>query len=66
MKQWVESDEDGNEVINQYVGDTLTFGGRPFTVTAYDAFPGEYSVAITVVDLNGNKISEYADVTVTE
>ena len=65
-EQWVESDEDGNEVINQYAGDTLTFGGQPFTVTVYDAFPGEYSVAITVVDLSGNAVSEYAAVTVTE
>ena len=47
-------------------GDTLTFGDAPFTITAYDAYPGEYSVAITVEDLNGNYISEYANVTVTE
>jgi hypothetical protein len=65
-EQWIESDEEGYEVINQYPGDTLTFSDRPFTVTAYDAYPGEYSVAITVVDLNGNRISEYAAVTVTE
>jgi hypothetical protein len=65
-EKWIESDEDGNEVINEYEGETLTFGGQPFTVTAYDAYPGEYSVGITVVDLNGNAITEYANVTVTE
>ncbi len=63
---WVEQDEDGNEVQNMYPGDTLTFGDQPFTVTAYDAYPGEYSVAITVEDLNGNTVSEYANVTVEE
>jgi hypothetical protein len=66
FEQWVESDEDGNEVINEYLGDTLTFGGQPFTVTAYEAYPGEYVLAITVLDLAGNEISEYAAVTVTE
>ena len=65
-EEWVETDEDGYEVINEYLGDTLTFSGKPITVTAYDAYPGDYSVAITVSDLNGNVISEYADVTVTE
>lgn len=63
---WIEADEDGNEVQNMYPGDTLTFGDQPFTVTAYDAYPGEYSVAITVQDLSGNTVSEYANVTVEE
>ena len=63
---WIEADEDGNEVQNMYPGDTLTFGDQPFTVTAYDAYPGEYSVAITVEDLSGNTVSEYANVTVEE
>jgi uncharacterized protein (DUF2141 family) len=65
-EEWLEADADGYEVRNWYLGDTLTFNGAPFTVTAYDAYPGEYSVAITVRDLNGNEISEYANVTVTE
>ena len=63
---WIEADEDGNEVQNMYPGDTLTFGDQPFTVTAYDAYPGEYSVAITVEDLSGHTLSEYANVTVEE
>ncbi len=63
---WIEADEDGNDVQNMYPGDTLTFGDQPLTVTAYDAYPGEYSVAITVEDLSGNTLSEYANVTVEE
>lgn len=65
-EEWIEADTDGNDVRNLYAGDTLTFNDTPFTITAYDAYPGEYSVAITVEDLNGNNISEYANVTVTE
>lgn len=65
-EKWIENDEDGNEVVNEYEGETLTFGAQPFTVTAYDAYPGEYAVGISVVDLNGNAVTEYASVTVTE
>ncbi len=65
-EEWIEADVDGSEIRNWYLGDTLTFNGEPFTVAAYDAYPGVYSVAITVQDLNGNEISEYATVMVTE
>ena len=66
LEQWIESDEDGYEVINEYPGDTLTFGDKPFEVIAYEGYPGEYSLSITVTDLNGNEVTEYANVTVTE
>lgn len=65
-EEWIEEDEDGNMATNYYTGETLTFSGRPFVVTAYDAYPGEYVLAITVSDLFGNEVSEYAAVTVTE
>lgn len=66
LEQWIELDEDGNEVINEYPGDTLTFGEKPFEVIAYEGYPGDYSLSITVTDLNGNEVTEYANVTVTE
>jgi len=66
FEEWIEADEDGNMVTNQYAGDTLTFSGKPFTVTAYDALAGDYVLGITVTDLFGNETSEYANVTVTE
>jgi hypothetical protein len=66
LEEWIESDEDGNMVNNTYPGETLTFSGQPFTVTAYDAYAGDYVLAITVTDLFGNEVSEYAAVTVTE
>ena len=66
LEQWIELDEDGNEVINEYLGDTLTFGDKPFEVIPYEGYPGDYSLSITVTDLNGNEVTEYANVTVTE
>ena len=66
LEQWIEADEEGNEVINDYLGDTLTFQDKPFEVIPYEGYAGEYSLSITVTDLNGNEVSEYAWVTVTE
>lgn len=66
LEQWIETDEDGNEVINEYLGETLTFQGIPFEVIAYEGYPGDYSLAITVTDLNGSEVTEYAAITVTE
>ncbi len=66
LEQWIEADEDGNEVVNEYPGETLTFRGKPFEVIAYEGYAGEYSLSITATDLNGNEVTEYAAVTVTE
>ncbi len=66
LEQWIELDEEGNEVVNDYLGETLTFQGKPFEVIPYEGYPGDYSLAITVTDLNGNEVTEYAAVTVTE
>ncbi len=66
LEQWIEADEDGNEVTNEYPGETLTFQGTPFEVIAYEGYPGDYSLSITATDLNGNEVTEYAAVTVTE
>ena len=66
LEQWYELDENGDWVINEYVADTLTFGSTPFVVTAYESYPGEYSLGILVSDLLDNTIVEYATVYVTE
>ncbi|MFO7634971.1 MAG: clostripain-related cysteine peptidase, partial [Caldilinea sp.] len=66
LQQWYELDEDGEWVVNEYPGETLTFGGKPFTVTAYESYPGEYSLGIIVTDLLDNSVAEYAAVYVTE
>ncbi|MBO9394754.1 MAG: hypothetical protein J7458_17730 [Caldilinea sp.] len=65
-QQWYELDEEGEWTVNEYPGETLTFSGRPFTVTAYDSYPGEYSLGIIVTDLLNNSAAEYATVYVVE
>lgn len=40
LEKWIELDEEGNEVVDEYVGDTLTFSGTPFEVIAYEAYSG--------------------------
>ena len=59
-------DDAGEWIISEQLGDTLTFYGEPFTVTAYEGYPGEYSLGIIVEDLLGNSIAEYATVYVVE
>ena len=53
-------------MVNDYLGDTLTFGDMPFSVTAYEGYAGEYSLGIIVSDLLDNTVAEYATVYVTE
>ncbi len=65
-EQWYELDEAGEWVVNDYDGETLTFSGEPFTVIAYESYPGEYSLGIIVSDLLDNTVAEYATVYVTE
>lgn len=66
IEQRYELDEDGEWVVNENLGETLTFGDQPFAVTAYESYPGEYSLGITVTDLYDNAVTEYATVYVTE
>lgn len=66
MEQRYVVDEAGEWIISEQLGDTLTFYGTPFTVTAYEGYPGEYSLGIIVEDLLGNTIAEYATVYVIE
>ncbi|MFM7175548.1 MAG: hypothetical protein ACKO4U_21245, partial [Caldilinea sp.] len=66
LEQWYQLDEEGEWEVGEYIGDTLTFGSKPFTVNAYDSYPGEYSLGILVSDLLDNTIAEYATVYVRE
>ena len=52
--------------FNYYLGDVLTFTGEPFTVVAYEAFPGTYEVGITVEDYDGNYTESWTNITVPE
>lgn len=66
LEQWYVVDENGEWVITEQLGDTLTYTGQPFTVNAYAGYPGEYSLGIIVDDLLDNEIAEYATVNVVE
>jgi hypothetical protein len=66
LEQWYQLDEEGEWKVGEYTGDTLTFGDKPFTVNAYESYPGEYSLGILVSDLLDNTIAEYATVYVRE
>ncbi len=66
LEQRYVADDAGEWVISEQLGDTLTFYGTPFTVTAYEGYPGEYSLGIIVEDLLGNSIAEYSTVYVIE
>lgn len=66
IEQRYELDDAGEWVTSDYPGDTLTFSGKPFTVTAYASYPGEYSLGIIVTDLLDNSVAEYATVYVVE
>lgn len=66
LEQRYLADDNGEWVISEQLGDTLTFYGQPFTATAYESYPGEYSLGIIVEDLLDNSITEYATVEVVE
>jgi hypothetical protein len=66
LEQWYEEDAAGDWIITEHEGDTLTFQGNPFTVTAYESYPGEYSLGIIVSDILDNSIAEYVTVQVVE
>ncbi len=66
LEQRYLADDNGEWVISEQLGDTLTFYGKPFTATAYESYPGEYSLGIIVEDLLDNRIAEYATVEVVE
>lgn len=66
LEQWYVVDENGEWVITEQLGDTLTYTGQPFTVNAYEGYAGEYSLGIIVDDLLDNEIAEYATVNVVE
>jgi hypothetical protein len=64
---WQELNQDTQEwEFNYYLGDILTFSGEPFTIIAYEAFPGIYEVGITVEDYDGNSTESFTNITVPE
>ncbi len=65
-EEWLEFDVNPDGVFSDYDGGTMTFGKKPFEMTPYYAYSGDYIIGIIVEDLNGNTTEDYAEVTVTE
>jgi len=65
---WQEYNYDTNEwEYVYYLSDSiLTFSGEPFTIWAYDAFPGIYEVGIRAEDFDGNITESYTEITIPE
>lgn len=65
-EEWLEFDVNPDGVFSDYDGGTMTFGKKPFEMTPYYAYSGDYIIGIIVEDLNGNTTEDYVEVTVTE
>ena len=64
---WQEYNEDtGYWEYVYYLGDTLNFSGEPFSIIAYDAFPGIYEVGIMAEDYDGNITESFTEITILE
>jgi len=65
-EEWLDFTQNPDGEFVDYVGGTMTFGDTPFTMAPYYAYSGNYTLGIIVTDLNGNDVSEFTEVTVTE
>jgi hypothetical protein len=65
-EEWLEYDNNEYGDIVEYEGGTLEYVGENFTMQAYYGYTGEYVLGIVVEDLDGNLVSSYASIYVTE
>ena len=65
-EEWLDFDQNPDGDFVDYIGGTMTFGGNRFEMVPYYAFSGDYTLGIIVTDLNGNSVTEFVEVTVTE
>jgi hypothetical protein len=64
--EYLEFDMNPDGEFVDYDGGVMTFGETPFTMVAYYVFPGDYTLAIGVEDLDGNITWEFTEIVVTE
>jgi hypothetical protein len=65
-EEWLDFDQNPDGEFVDYTGGTMTFGETDFVMTPYYAYSGDYTLGIIVTDLNGNRVEEFVEVTVTE
>jgi hypothetical protein len=65
-EEWLDFDQNPDGEFVDYIGGTMTFGDNRFEMVPYYAYSGDYTLGIVVTDLNGNSVTEFVEVTVTE
>ncbi len=65
-EEWLDFDQNPDGEFVDYIGGTMTFGDKHFEMVPYYAYSGDYTLGIIVTDLNGNSVTEFVEVTVTE
>ena len=65
-EEWLDFDQNPDGEFVDYIGGTMTFGDNRFEMVPYYAYSGDYTLGIIVTDLNGNSVTEFVEVTVTE
>jgi len=65
-EEWLEFTDNPDGEFVDYPGGTMTFGEKPFSIVAYYAQSGSYTLAIGAEDFDGNTVWEFTEVTVTE
>jgi hypothetical protein len=65
-EEWLDFDQNPDGEFVDYAGGTMTFGDKGFEMVPYYAYSGKYTLGVIVEDLNGNRIGEFTEVTVTD
>lgn len=65
-EEWLVFDANPEGEFIDYEGGTMTLGNNRFQMVPYYAFAGQYTLGIIVEDMNGNTVSEFTEVVVTE
>ncbi len=66
IEEWLDFDQNPDGEFVDYLGGTMTFGDQPFQMVPYYAYSGSYTLGVIVTDLNGNRVEEFIEVTVSE
>lgn len=66
-EEWLVFDENPDGEFVDYEGGTITFGrNKRLEMVPYYAYSGQYVLGIIVEDMNGNSVSEFVEIVVTE
>ena len=66
IEEWLDFDQNPDGEFVDYLGGVMTFGSQPFEMVPYYAYSGNYILGVIAADLNGDRVAEFIEVTVTE